>query len=468
MKPLFPLGKRNNLNEIWITQTGQTDIQSSIPKVNVMEILTYPSDAAEARVRTIAARTLDADPAVYDNVRAIIGDVRDRGDDALLEYTRKFDDAELTPATLRVSPEEIADAEMSVDGHFMDALNRAIRQIESFHKNQLRKSWINTDRPGTLLGQLFNPVEAAGVYVPGGQGGNTPLVSSVLMGVIPARIAGVDRVVMATPPTREGKVSPQMLVAAKRAGVDAVYRVGSAWSVAAMAYGTQTLPRCDVIVGPGNIYVTVAKKMVSGAVGIDMIAGPSEVLVIADADANPEFVAADMLSQAEHDPLASAVLVTDSQALAEKVREALNRQLDALGRADIARQSLADYGALLVVADLDAAFVLSNRIAPEHLELLVDSPFEQLGKIRNAGAVFMGPYTPEPMGDYIAGPNHVLPTGGTARFSSALSVDNFIKKTSVIHYAESAFREEAPDVIRLAETEGLGAHARSVRVRLED
>jgi histidinol dehydrogenase len=468
MKPLFSVGKRNNLNEIWITQTGQTITQSSIPKVNVMDILTYPSDAAEARVRTIAARTLDADPAVYDNVRTILGDVRDRGDAALLEYTRKFDGAELTPETLRVSPEEIAGAEMSVDGHFMDALNRAIRQIENFHKNQLRKSWINTDRPGTVLGQLFNPVEAAGVYVPGGKGGDTPLVSSVLMGVIPARIAGVDRVVMATPPTAEGKVSPQMLVAAKRAGVDAVYRAGSAWAVGAMAYGTQTVPRCDVIVGPGNIYVTVAKKMVSGAVGIDMIAGPSEVLVIADADANPEFVAADMLSQAEHDPLASAVLVTDSQPLAEKVREALNRQLDALGRADIARKSLADYGALLVVSDLDAAFVLSNRIAPEHLELLVDSPFEQLGKIRNAGAVFMGPYTPEPMGDYIAGPNHVLPTGGTARFSSALSVDNFIKKTSVIHYAESAFREEAPDVIRLAETEGLGAHARSVRVRLED
>lgn len=433
-----------------------------------MDILTYPSDAAEARVRSIAARTLDADPAVYDNVRNILGDVRDRGDDALLEYTRKFDGAVLTPETLRVSPQEIADAEMSVDGHFMDALNRAIRQVENFHKNQLRKSWINTDRPGTVLGQLFNPVEAAGVYVPGGKGGDTPLVSSVLMGVIPARIAGVDRVIMTTPPTAEGKVSSQMLVAAKRAGVDAVYRVGSAWSVAAMAYGTQTVPRCDVIVGPGNIYVTVAKKMVSGAVGIDMIAGPSEVLVIADADANPAFVAADMLSQAEHDPLASAVLVTDSRPLAEKVREALNRQLDALGRADIARKSLADYGALLVVSDLDAAFALSNRIAPEHLELLVDSPFEQLGKIRNAGAVFMGPYTPEPMGDYIAGPNHVLPTGGTARFSSALSVDNFIKKTSVIHYAESAFREEAPDVIRLAETEGLGAHARSVRVRLED
>ena len=433
-----------------------------------MEISTYPSEAAEARIRAIGARTLDADPAVYDDVRKILADVRERGDEALLEYTRRFDGAELTPETLRVAPVELAEAEMAVDGHFMDALNRAIRQIEHFHRNQLRKSWIDTGRPGTVLGQLFNPVETAGIYVPGGKGGDTPLVSSVLMGAIPARIAGVDRVVMATPPTREGKVSPHMLVAARRAGVDAVYRVGSAWSVAAMAYGTETVPRCDVIVGPGNIYVTVAKKMVSGAVGIDMIAGPSEVLVIADGNADPEFVAADMLSQAEHDPLASAVLVTASRALAEKVRDALDRQLDKLDRADIARRSLADYGALLVVSDLDAAFALSNRIAPEHLELMVDSPFEHLGKIRNAGAVFMGAFTPEPMGDYIAGPNHVLPTGGTARFSSALSVDNFIKKTSVIHYAESAFREEAPDVIRLAEIEGLGAHAHSVRVRLED
>jgi histidinol dehydrogenase len=323
------------------------------------------------------------------------------------------------------------------------------------------------DRPGTLLGQLFNPVETAGIYVPGGTGGDTPLVSTVLMNAIPARIAGVDRIVMVTPSRRDGSVHPAMLAAARRVGVDAVFKVGSAWAVGALAYGTEHIPRCDVIVGPGNIYVTIAKKIVSGTVGIDMIAGPSEVLVIADDSADPEFAAADLLSQAEHDPLSSAVLVTPSPALAEAVSAAVARQLEALPRKAIALEALDAFGAAFVVPDLAAGFDLSNRIAPEHLELLIDAPFEHLGKIRNAGAVFVGPYTPEPVGDYVAGPNHVLPTAGTARFSSALSVDNFIKKTSVISYGEDAFRAEAPDVIRLAETEGLGAHARSVRVRLD-
>jgi histidinol dehydrogenase len=297
-------------------------------------------------------------------------------------------------------------------------------------------------------------------------GGETPLVSSVLMGVIPARIAGVKHIAMVTPPTKDGTVNPYLLAAAKRVEVDAVYKVGSAWAIAALAYGTETIPKVDVIVGPGNIYVTLAKKIVAGTVGIDMLAGPSEILVIADSTARPDFIAADLLSQAEHDTLASAILVTDSKATAKAVAAAVDEQLENLARKEIARESLAKFGAIMIVPDLDAAIELSNRIAPEHLELQVKDPLAYLGMIRNAGAVFMGSFTPEPVGDYIAGPNHVLPTAGTARFSSALSVDNFIKKTSLIQYSKAALKREARDIIRLAEIEGLGAHANSVKVRL--
>jgi histidinol dehydrogenase len=346
-------------------------------------------------------------------------------------------------------------------------LNRAITQIESFHQQQLDKSWINIKRPGTFLGQMVNPVDAAGIYVPGGKGGQTPLVSSVLMGVIPAKIAGVKHIAMVTPPTKNGAVNPHLLVAAKKVGVDALYKVGSAWAIAALAYGTETIPKVDVIVGPGNIYVTIAKKIVSGTVGIDMIAGPSEILIIADDTAIPEFSAADLLSQAEHDPLASAILVTDSMDTANSVALAVNEQLKNLSRKEIAEQSLSRFGAIIVVSDLDAAIELSNRIAPEHLELQIRDPLTRVGQIRNAGAVFLGNYTPEPMGDYMAGPNHVLPTAGTARFSSALSVDTFVKKTSLIRYSRAAFEREARDVIRLAEIEGLGAHANSVKIRLK-
>jgi histidinol dehydrogenase len=287
------------------------------------------------------------------------------------------------------------------------------------------------------------------------------------MGAIPAKIAGVPRIVMATPPTRDGSVNPYLLAAAHKAGVDAVYKAGSAWAIAAMAYGTQTIPKVDVIVGPGNIYVTLAKKLVAGTVQIDMIAGPSEILVLAESGADPEFVAADMLSQAEHDPMASAVLVTPSKALATAVDRAIQDQLERLSRSEIARQSLHSYGALIVVRDLEAGIALANRIAPEHLELLIAEPFTKIGQIRHAGAIFIGAHTPEPIGDYIAGPNHVLPTAGTARFSSALSVDVFIKKTSLIHYAQSAFQKEAADVLELARIEGLDAHAQSVQIRLD-
>jgi histidinol dehydrogenase len=313
---------------------------------------------------------------------------------------------------------------------------------------------------------MVHPVDAAGVYVPGGKGGETPLVSSVLMGAIPAKIAGVPRVVMMTPPNREGGVNPYLLVAAKKVGVDKVYKAGSAWAIAALTFGTDTIAKVNVIVGPGNIYVTLAKKLVAGTVQIDIIAGPSEVLVIADAQADPEFVAADLLSQAEHDPLASAVLVTDSYPLAEAVRDALQRQVVQLSRREIAEQSLRAFGALIVVPDLTTAIDLSNRIAPEHLELQVRDPFAHISRIRHAGAVFLGSHTPEAVGDYVAGPNHVLPTAGTARFSSALSVGHFMKHTSLIHYTAEAFRKEAVDIMRLANIEGLEGHARSVAVRL--
>ena len=431
-----------------------------------MKIYNYPSKSAEKKITSIVKRGLGFKKKDVLAVTRILEDVRKNGDKALIKYANQFDSPGLTLESIQATSQEINNAAKKVDQSFVRALNRAAGQIESFHKQQLSKSWDYTERPGTLLGQLVNPVDVAGVYVPGGMGGKTPLVSSVLMGVIPARIAGVKNIAMVTPPTRDGTVNPYLLAAAKRVEVDAVYKVGSAWAIAALAYGTETIPKVDVIVGPGNIYVTLAKKIVAGTVGIDMLAGPSEILVIADSTARPDFIAADLLSQAEHDTLASAILVTDSKAMAKAVAAAVDEQLENLARKEVARESLARFGAIMIVPDLDAAIELSNRIAPEHLELQVKDPLAYLGRIRNAGAVFMGSFTPEPVGDYIAGPNHVLPTAGTARFSSALSVDNFIKKTSLIQYSKAALKREAGDIIRLAEIEGLGAHANSVKVRL--
>ena len=430
-----------------------------------MHILNYPSDEAEKRLEAISRRGLDFDPEDTRAVTEILAAVQERGDAALIDYTRRFDAPELRAGELAATAAEFESAEKQVDKAFLKALNRAVAQVKDFHQRQLKNSWFQTARPGVFLGQMVNPVRAAGVYVPGARGGMTPLVSSVLMGAIPARIAGVEQVVMVTPPRSDGSIDPHLLVAARRVGMDAVYKAGSAWAVGGLAYGTQTLPRVDVIVGPGNIYVTIAKKLVAGSVGIDMTAGPSEILVLADETAEPAFIAADLLSQAEHDPLASALLITDSKAIAEKTAQEVERRLEGLARGDIARQSLDAYGGIMVVPDTDTALSLANRIAPEHLELLLADPFSYLDQIRNAGAVFMGHFTPEPMGDYVAGPNHVLPTGGSARFSSALSVDTFLKQTSLICYSESAMRREADDVICLAEIEGLGAHAESVRVR---
>lgn len=430
-----------------------------------MDILNYPSDDAEQRIDAIVRRGLSFDPEQTRAVAQILEEVRTRGDAALIDYTRRFDAPEMSAADLTVAPAAFDEAEASVDRAFLIALDRAADQIEQFHRRQLKNSWFQATRPGVFLGQMSNPVPAAGVYVPGAKGGMTPLVSSVLMGAIPARIAGVENVVMTTPPRKDGSVDPHLLAAARRVGVDAVFRAGSAWAVGGLAFGTETLPRVDVIVGPGNIHVTIAKKLVAGTVGIDMVAGPSEILVVADNSADPEFIAADLLSQAEHDPLASALLITDSRQVAEDAGRALERQLEKLSRKAIAEKALDDFGGIMVVPDMGAAIALANRIAPEHLELLVNAPFEYLSLIRNAGAVFMGHYSPEPMGDYIAGPNHVLPTGGTARFSSALSVDTFMKQTSLICYSQAAMEREADDVMRLARVEGLGAHAESVRLR---
>jgi len=431
-----------------------------------MKIYHYPSKAAEQRVSTIVNRNLTFKKKDYQTVSRILEDVRRNGDEAVIKYANRFDAPQLTIDSIKVTAKEMDAASKKVNRAFVRALNRAASQIQAFHRQQPRISWIDTQRQGTLLGQLVNPVDAAGVYVPGARGGKTPLVSTVLMTAIPAKIAGVKKIVMVTPSTRKGGINPHLLVAAKKVGIKDIYKVGSAWAIAALAYGTQTIPRVDVIAGPGNIYVTLAKKIVSGTVGIDMIAGPSEVLVIADDTAIAEFSAADLLSQAEHDVLSSAILVTDSGKTAKEVSDEVEKQLPMLTRKEIAQESLTRFGAVLVVKDLDDAIELANRIAPEHLELQINEPFEYMGRIRNAGAVFLGHYTPEPVGDYIAGPNHVLPTAGTARFASALSVNHFIKTTSVIHYSPAAFKREAKDVICLAEIEGLDAHARSIKVRL--
>jgi histidinol dehydrogenase len=433
----------------------------------MLKLYDHPSPASEKILARIAGRGLAYTRREHAEVSRILEDVRRRGDRALVDYTRRFDCPTFDAAGLRVTTAEMEAAAAQVDRGFLKALRRAASQVEVFHRRQLRTGFVTLDRPGTMLGQLVRPVGRAGVYVPGGRGGLTPLVSSVLMGAIPARVAGVERVAMVTPPTTEGSVAPALLVAARTAGVDEVYKAGSAWAVAALAFGTETIPRADVVVGPGNLYVALAKKIVAGTVGVDIVAGPSEILVVADDSATPEFVAADLLAQAEHDAGASAVLVTPSRALGERVRAATGRQLEALARREIAAESLRRFGAVLVTESLPAAFELADRLAPEHLELHVREPLSWLGSVRNAGAVFVGEYTPEAIGDYVAGPNHVLPTAGTARFASALSVDHFLKRTSVIHYSEAAFRREAQDVLRLAAAEGLGGHARSVSVRLD-
>ena len=396
-------------------------------------------------------------------VSDIIENVRANGDKALFEYCKKFDKADL--ASLEVSEEEIQQAFESVEPRFIEILEKAAANIRAFHEKQVRNSFIINDNDGIVIGQKVMPVEKAGLYVPGG---TAAYPSTVLMDSIPAKIAGVKEICITTPPNAEGKVNPVIPAAAKIAGVDRIFKVGGAQAIAALAYGTGTVPKVDKIVGPGNAFVAEAKKQVYGLVSIDMIAGPSEILVVADGKSNPRFVAADLLSQAEHDKMASAVLVTDSMDFARAVSDELERQIPLLPREEIARVSIDNNGKIIVSDDLMRAIDIANEIAPEHLELCVDNPFDYLDKIKHAGSIFMGRYCPEALGDYFAGPNHTLPTTGTARFSSPLSVDDFVKKTQYTYYTKDALSKVADDVAFFAEKEGLSAHARSATVRFED
>ena len=397
-------------------------------------------------------------------VNDIISAVRQKGDDALVEYTSKFDCPDFAPP-LRVSEQEIARAAASVTIESREVIGEAAANIRSFHEAQVEKSWFLTKPDGSILGQQVTSVDAGGLYVPGGQGGNTPLVSSLLMSAIPAQVAGVPRLAVFTPPRKDGTVNPHILAAAHLLDIDEVYRVGGAWSIAAMAYGTQTIQPVDVIAGPGNIFVTTAKRLVQGTVGIDMIAGPSEVLVLADSSANPAWLAADMLSQAEHDALASAICITDDPRLADTLQQELKKQCAALPRATTAARALEDWSAIVVTPNLSVAVAVANMVAPEHLELCTRDPWAVLPFIRHAGAVFMGQHSPEPVGDYFAGPNHVLPTLGTARFSSALSVQTFCKKTSIVAASSTFLQQNMQSIAALARLEGLEAHARSVEAR---
>ena len=399
-------------------------------------------------------------------VRTILDRVRREGDAAVVDYCRRFDCPTMTAATLRVSEAEFARAEAEVDDDFRATLRFAADRVRRFHERELDDSWLLTRDDGTITGRLVRPVDSAGLYVPGGTEGATPLVSSVLMNGLPARIAGVGRRVMVTPPNRQGGVSAPLLVAAQAIGIDEVYKAGSAWAIGALAFGTATIPRVDVIVGPGNQYVAEAKRQVQGRVRIDMLAGPSEVLVIADHTADPAFIAADLLAQAEHDPQALAVALVTEPGLAAAIEGELARQLPLLARADIARAALAARGLIVTVTDLDEAIGLANDIAIEHLELQVTEPWQWLAKIRHAGAIFLGSWTPEAAGDYVAGPNHVLPTMGTARIASALGVETFLKKSSIISYSRAALVADGDHIRRLAALEGLTAHGNSEAVRL--
>ncbi len=401
-------------------------------------------------------------------VADILEAVRTGGDKALLGYVRRFDSPDIDLEAITVSAEELKQAYDQVDIDFQETLEIAIDRIQSFHQREMEDSWMQTREDGTIVGRLVRPVDSCGLYVPGGKSGSTPLVSSVLMNGIPAAIAGVQRRVMVTPPGADGAVSPYLLVAAQEIGITEIYKVGSAWAVAALAYGTETLPPVDVIVGPGNQYVAEAKRQVSGLVRIDMIAGPSEVLIVADSSADAGHIAADMLAQAEHDSQALALVVTTDKALPAAIQAALQVRLPRLEREEIAREALAAKGMILVVDRIEEAVELANQVAIEHLELLIDDPWSQLPFIRHAGAIFLGSYTPEAAGDYLAGPNHVLPTMGTARFASALGVETFLKKSSIISYSRDGLKADAVHIKKLARLEGLTAHAASVSARFED
>jgi len=421
-------------------------------------------EAGDPALEKLLQRDVPGRTEVAAKVAEVLAAVRKGGDAAVCRYTTRFGGPRFSPEKLRVTHEEVEAAYGQVEESFLDDLRLALRNITAFHEKQLVRSWFEPGEGGAILGQLVRPLRRVGVYVPGGK---ASYPSSVLMNAVPAKVAGVREVAMATPPAADGSVNPHTLVAAAEAGVDEIYKMGGAQAVAALAFGTASIPRVDKITGPGNIYVTLAKQQVYGQVDIDMLAGPSEVLVVADETADPVFVAADLLSQAEHDEMASPVLLTPCRELARRVREEAVEQLSRLPRGEIMKSALAGYGAVVITRDLEDAFELANRFAPEHLELMVAEPFRWLSWVENAGAVFLGSHSPEPVGDYLAGPNHILPTGGTARFYSPLGVDSFLKKISLIAYTGAALAGVGEAIVRLAEVEGLTAHANAVRVRLK-
>ena len=400
-----------------------------------------------------------------DKVDAIIKNVRDNGDKAVFDYTAQFDKAEINADNILVTEEEIKEAYEEVDDELIKVIRKAIKNIRDFHEKQIQKSWFETREDGVMLGQKVTPMETCGVYVPGGK---AVYPSSVLMNIVPAHVAGVKNIIMTTPPGKDGKVTANTLVAAKEAGATKVYKVGGAQAIAAMAFGTESIPKVDKIVGPGNIFVALAKKAVYGHVSIDSIAGPSEILVLADETANAHYVAADLLSQAEHDEMASAILITTSTELAQNVEKEIEGYLKVLSRKEIIEKSLENFGYILIAEDMDEAIEAANEIASEHMEIVTKNAFEVMMKVRNAGAIFIGEYSSEPLGDYFAGPNHVLPTNGTAKFFSALSVDDFIKKSSIVYYSRSALQEIHKDIIQFASSEQLTAHANSIAVRFEE
>lgn len=427
-----------------------------------MKVFEYGRDELNILYEQLKSRSIENRADIEESVREILRGVKERGDAAVSEYTQKFDGVLISPQELEVSASEIEESLESADKELLNVIKRAAENIRAFHERQKENSWFTTNQDGVVLGQKITPLDRAGVYVPAG---SAPLPSTVLMNVIPAKVAGVREIVLCSPPDKSGRINPLILACAKIAGADRVFKTGGAQAIGAMAYGTESIPKVDKIVGPGNIYVATAKKLVFGICGIDMIAGPSEVLVIADETANPRYVAADLLSQAEHDAFASAILVTTSKKIADEVNKELQIQIEKLPRKDIASKSVNNYGAIVITGSIDQAVEIANTIAPEHLELCVEDPFSLLPSINNAGAIFLGNFSPEPLGDYYAGPNHTLPTSGTARFSSPLGVYDFVKRQSIISYSKKAFEKVSSDVAAFADAEGLTAHANSIRIR---
>ena len=429
-----------------------------------MRILKLDENTKKNLLEDLLKRSPNQYTEYEERVAAILNAVKLQKDQALFDFTKKFDGASIDASTIRVTDKEIQEAYKTVDATLLDIIRKAKKNIQEYHEKQRQYSWFDSKPNGSLLGQKVTPLQRVGVYVPGGK---AVYPSSVLMNIMPAKVAGVEEIVMVTPPGKDGKVNPNTLVAAKEAGADVIYKVGGAQAIGALAYGTESIPKVDKIVGPGNIYVALAKKAVYGHVSIDAIAGPSEILVIADETANPRYVAADLLSQAEHDELASAILVTTSEKLAKEVSEQVDVFVEELSRTEIMRKSLDNYGYILVADTMDSVIDVANEIASEHLEIMTKNPYDVMMKVRNAGAIFIGEYSSEPLGDYFAGPNHVLPTNGTAKFFSPLSVDDFIKKSSIIAYSREALEEVHKDIESFAKAEQLTAHANSIKVRFE-